>query len=411
MDLQTILLVIAALVPAVYLCIYVYKKDRAEKEPVSLLLTLLFFGVLICFPAAEIEGFMSSVIKAIVVPMGHYDGNTLMLPTFAYYLHHFLTWFIGVGLVEEGLKWIVLLLLTRRNKNFNSLFDGIIYSVFVSLGFAGYENILYVTEYGFGNALVRAVCSVPGHMFFAVLMGIYYSMWKVNEKVDFFETQYQNKALLSKKDPGLDKVEPKKYLVLSLLMPTLAHGLYDFGCSVDDWWAPILFYGFLAFLYWYCFRKIGEMSRGDMDNEQYARILFKKLYPNALIDENDEVSLVDAQAVEKPAVPESPDKGLTARLGADSKVYRYPNGDKFIGMMQDGKPEGFGIYLFATGEKYEGMFRGGRFHGYRVYLDTKYNEYAGNWENHVRHGRGVLRTSDGKKIQGVWENGALVSVN
>ena len=48
-------LLISALVPGVALLIYIYKKDRTEKEPVSLLVKLLILGAVICWPAAMLE--------------------------------------------------------------------------------------------------------------------------------------------------------------------------------------------------------------------------------------------------------------------------------------------------------------------------------------------------------------------
>ena len=43
-------LIYAALLPAIVLGIFIYKKDRTEKEPLGLLLTLLVAGVVICSP-------------------------------------------------------------------------------------------------------------------------------------------------------------------------------------------------------------------------------------------------------------------------------------------------------------------------------------------------------------------------
>ena len=71
-----ILLVCAALFPAVALCIYIFKKDRVEKEPIGLLLGLLLLGGLICFPAAEIESVIFELFDSIFTPFTvEYEGE------------------------------------------------------------------------------------------------------------------------------------------------------------------------------------------------------------------------------------------------------------------------------------------------------------------------------------------------
>ena len=64
---------------------------------------------------------------------------------------------IFVGLIEEGSKFFFLYRFTWKDKAFNYRFDGIVYAVFVSLGFAALENVFYVFNYGTGVALQRAL--------------------------------------------------------------------------------------------------------------------------------------------------------------------------------------------------------------------------------------------------------------
>lgn len=280
MNLNEILLVIAALFPAVALCIYVFKKDRAEKEPFGLLLLLLVLGAAICYPAGELEGVLLSGIREFFISSKMarvQDGALYLTSDFTYILYNVAENFLGIALVEEGLKFLVLYLVTRNNKNFNSLFDGIIYSVFVSLGFAALENVLYVTKYGWMNAVVRAILSVPGHMFFAVLMGYYYTMWNLCKKANAFELDLKSKGLIERNAPEFTF---KNNLKLCLIMPVLAHGLYDFCCSVDYSIATIGLYAFVFFLYIHCFKRIKNMSKMDGDNNTLAFGLILKKYPH-----------------------------------------------------------------------------------------------------------------------------------
>ena len=279
MSLNDILLVVAALLPAAALCFYVFKKDRTEKEPIGLLLLLLGLGAAICFPAVigetmlieSIQAFFEGSIRVV-------DGEAVeFLNNTTYVAYNIAENFIGIALVEEGLKFLVLYLVTRRNKNFNCLFDGLIYSVFVSLGFAALENVLYVTQYGFEVAILRALLSVPGHMFFAVLMGYYYSMWNLYSRANALERSYKVNGFIL---PSAPEFTYKKYLLLSLLMPVLAHGFYDFCCSVDYSLATVGLYAFVIFLYVYCFRKISKMSRMDGDNNTLAFGIVVKKYPH-----------------------------------------------------------------------------------------------------------------------------------
>lgn len=277
MGTNDLLLVCAALFPAIALCIYVFKKDRVEKEPMGLLLSLAFLGCVICFPAAKVENFLFDLINKIFMPYAIEQEGINYLSGATFKIYNACKYFVGVALVEEGFKFLALFLLTRKNKNFNSLFDGLIYAVFVSLGFAALENVLYVMENGWFNALMRAVMSVPGHMFFAVLMGYYYSMWHMYEKAGRKERALKRDGLIA---PNVKEFSGKMQLFLSLLIPILAHGLYDYCCTVGTWFATIALYAFVLFLYIYCFGRIKKMSRDDMMDNTYSNILVLRKYPH-----------------------------------------------------------------------------------------------------------------------------------
>lgn len=257
------LLVAAALLPAVVLCVYIFIKDRVEKEPIGLLLLLFGFGALGCYPAAEIEGII----------IGWIDELCIDAP---FWLYNLLKYFIGVALVEEGIKWIVLNCATWRNTEFNCLFDGLIYAIFASLGFAALENVFYVMEYGFGNALMRAFLSVPGHMFFAVLMGYYYSLRHITVKANTLELQLKESGLICE---DVKPVSSKKYTLCSILMPTLVHGFYNYCCTYGTALALVVFYAFVAFMYFYCFGKIKKMSKADAPDGDYAKVMLMRKYP------------------------------------------------------------------------------------------------------------------------------------
>lgn len=188
------LLLILALIPVIALLIFIYLKDKKEKEPLWLLALLFFSGM-----ATSITAVIGEVIGQVVL------GLTLSdLPIFQSIL---LAMFV-VGPAEELGKWFVLWLITWKSKHFDHSYDAIVYAVFVSLGFAGLENVGYVFQNGIGTAIVRMFFSVPGHACFAVFMGFFYSKAKYAK-------------LTNKKSAYAWNI------VLSMAIPIVLHGIFD----------------------------------------------------------------------------------------------------------------------------------------------------------------------------------------
>ena len=113
--------------------------------------------------------------------------------------------FLLAAVPEEAAKLFALWLILRKNPYFDEHFDGIVYAVCVGLGFAAIENVFYVLqseEEWLTVGVVRSLLAVPGHYAFAVLMGFYYSLYHF---VD----------------------HSKKTAICILLVPVIAHGIYD----------------------------------------------------------------------------------------------------------------------------------------------------------------------------------------
>ncbi len=229
-------LLLAALVPAAFLMVQVYRLDRIEKAPAGLLLKLALFGALSGLAAGAIEGALTRVLD---VTLG---GSTLRLV---------LENFLAVALVEEACKRWVVLKFAWNHPAFDYRFDAVVYCVFSALGFAALENILYVAEYGFAVAVSRALLSVPGHCFFAVYMGIYLGQAKMAER-----SMQRDYIELPDETPG-------QYLRASLLVPTLLHGFWDFSLSVGGWLMTILFYLFVLAFFIDAYRKLRFAAGSD----------------------------------------------------------------------------------------------------------------------------------------------------
>ena len=130
-----------AVIPALILLVYFYKKDKQKKEPVSLILKVFSFGFLSVLPAIAIE-----MLILQFVPDRFSIFNIMMRA------------FIVAGLVEEGIKLKTVLLVAYPSKNFDEVTDGIVYTISASLGFALFENIFY----SFGPASTLGGPAAPG---------------------------------------------------------------------------------------------------------------------------------------------------------------------------------------------------------------------------------------------------------
>jgi len=188
------LLTLAAIAPIVIIVLYIYLKDKYEKEPIR----LLFYNFMLGAVISIIITTMIYVIFEIILPLpDHYSIFQQLVKAF-----------IVVGLVEEFSKYIIVRYYAQPHKEFDEPFDGIVYAVMVSLGFAATENIAYVVQGGYEVALLRAFTAVPAHATFGIMMGY-----------------YMGKAKFS--------IRRRQLNLLGLFLATLFHGAYDFFLFVD----------------------------------------------------------------------------------------------------------------------------------------------------------------------------------
>ena len=184
---MTLALIASALAPVIAIIIYVYLKDKYEKEPLSLLLKSFALGVISIIPAILLETLADKIGMGI-------SRDIIQTAIYA---------FIGVGFSEEFSKYLFLRFYVFPKKEFDEPFDGIVYSVMISMGFAAAENIMYVIEGGLSVAWARMFTAVPAHATFGILMGYYVGKAKFN-----------NQGFL--------------YMIRGLGLAVLLHGLYDF---------------------------------------------------------------------------------------------------------------------------------------------------------------------------------------
>ncbi|MDY3014303.1 MAG: PrsW family intramembrane metalloprotease [Evtepia sp.] len=222
---SVVFLVAAALLPPLLLLGVVYRMDKLDREPAGLLMSLFFRGVLAMVPILVLELMADQFID-------FFPWRPMV------YL--FLAYFVVPGFIEEGVKYRVLIRRTWQEPNFNFRFDAVVYAVFVSLGFAAVENILYVLTNGFSTAVVRAIFSIPGHAMFGVVMGAGVGRAKWLEA----HGQYQQAEAARKN---------------AWLLAAVLHGLYDFLLVAFGW----VFYPYFAGLVLYVWNFLRKSARED----------------------------------------------------------------------------------------------------------------------------------------------------
>lgn len=223
---------IVGAVPTIVLVVYLFCLDTIEKEPPQLLFTLF-----------SVEGGLTLAVVGLVEyylieGLGWFlDDDTI--------LFHIIENLICVALVEEGFKYAVLKKFTWHHPAFNYRFDGIVYAAVTALGFAAFENSSYISEYGFGTALIRTISAVPGHCVDGILMGIFYGQAKLLEGRG-------------------DRAGSFKYRIFALLAPIAEHGFYDFFANIGESdLAYIVFYAYVFLLNAVVFVLVWRLAQKD----------------------------------------------------------------------------------------------------------------------------------------------------
>ncbi|MBR2189893.1 MAG: PrsW family intramembrane metalloprotease [Eubacterium sp.] len=225
------LYVLAAIVPALFLMRYIYSKDKVEKEPPGLLAGLFLRGILAAGVSMLLEGIGESLLNYSVPDPGSVRYTMILA-------------FLIVAVVEEGTKFFFCYRRTWKDPNFDCRFDGIVYMVFTSLGFAAIENVMYVFRYGLGVALPRAILSVPGHMGFAVFAGALYGRAK----------DYDKRGMESQKSTCL---------IVAYVAAVFLHGFYDTCAMLQTTLSSVIFYSFVIIMYALVIRLIRKESDSD----------------------------------------------------------------------------------------------------------------------------------------------------
>ena len=226
------IVILLAVLPAALLMRYVYRQDHYEKEPVQLLLRLILLGVLSAFVAMVLESVAQRILDMAPLEPGSPRYIILMA-------------FLVVALVEEGAKYFLLHKKVWNLPDFNYRFDAIVYAVFVSLGFAAMENIMYVMGFGLKVVLARALLAIPAHMSFSVVFGVFYG------RARLFANQGQHAAA-------------RLSTLLGFAIAVFFHGFYDSCAMIGSGLSMFLFMLFMIVIYITIFLVVRSESRTDI---------------------------------------------------------------------------------------------------------------------------------------------------
>ncbi len=213
-------LLFISLAPVLIIAFYVYGRDKYEKEPFTVLLRALFTGILIVLPVLIVEKLLG-----ILKPPSDNIGSA------AYDA------FVIAGFTEEGFKFLGFYLIFWNNRNFNEEFDGIVYAVYIALGFAAIENLIYVFTGGYGVGVLRALTAVPAHALFGIMMGYYFGLARFNPSRRFL------------------------FIIMAFIMPYLSHAVYDFLLLSQSQLFLTLFIPVFIYFLFSGFRKMSKLSR------------------------------------------------------------------------------------------------------------------------------------------------------
>ncbi|HKK66991.1 MAG TPA: PrsW family glutamic-type intramembrane protease [Bacteroidales bacterium] len=214
-----------ATVPVILILFYVWFRDKYDREP--------WWMLLISFAGG-----------AATVPVIIWWETIMMRLTEYFYTfewqHAFVNSFLVAGLCEESMKLIALLLIVWRSNYFNEKFDGILYAVFVSLGFALVENIMYVTGNGHQVGITRALTAVPAHAVFGITMGFYLARAKFTSRGKWHK------------------------LLRAWYIPIILHGTYNYILMATSNYLLLSFVLYVGLLYLLGYKEMRVSSLGSI---------------------------------------------------------------------------------------------------------------------------------------------------
>lgn len=167
-------LIIFALLPSLIWLLFFLKKD-ANPESNEMILNVFLYGMIAVVPAAFIQFGFIGIFKSLPISP---------------FLILVLSGFIGVAVVEEVSKYLVVHLKVLNSSELDEPLDVMLYMIIAALGFAALENIMYLLQAETISGILltnflRFIAPVFGHALWSGTLGYFLalSIYKPKEKL------------------------------------------------------------------------------------------------------------------------------------------------------------------------------------------------------------------------------------
>ncbi|MDA1337681.1 MAG: PrsW family intramembrane metalloprotease [bacterium] len=184
------------LVPSIIWLAFYLRKD-SHPEPNSVIRKVFLWGMLATLPAIALE----LVLRSFFAFLPFSQEVTLIL-----YI------FLGVALIEELLKFLVVRVIMYSNKALDEPVDVMLYMIIAALGFAAFENILLL----FGLGATSPVSNIVA-LTLVRLVGATFLHALASGTLGYFLAR-----------SFFDAKRKYVYLAVGLFVSTLLHGLFNF---------------------------------------------------------------------------------------------------------------------------------------------------------------------------------------
>jgi len=266
-------------------CAYLYFMDKYDKENKRLLFSLLFMGALsgvLIYFLKELCGRLMILAFGDMVTVG-VDASLVFENEFVKTLWIFINNFVVVSLIPIVLKFILAYSLTRKNKNFNSLFDGIIYLAYVFLGSLLTETICYAIFNGWDLFLFKLLMVACVDVFSAIIIGYYYTNWYTWKIASVVERVLNERGLIEKST----NIERKIWIFKGLFFGIMISTIYQYcGNNISG----LIVIGISVIFAVY---KVNDVSKRDMSDENIVFSILAKYYPYLTEKKDDVINIIN----------------------------------------------------------------------------------------------------------------------
>lgn len=191
----------------------VYFWFRPEQLLRKHIIKIFLLGMIICVPVGFFNDFWKGAVSVRLEGLVSAGVPMWLLVALL---------FIFVAPIEEIVKFFIIKSESYRLKAFDTVEEGVMLAMVSALGFATFENYMYMNQAGFNIILLRGWLCPLAHMLFSAFFGYYLGLAKTG--------RYRYRPLI----------------IEGLVLASLAHGLYNASTQVF-WLCVALVVGYLVY--------------------------------------------------------------------------------------------------------------------------------------------------------------------